>query len=352
MATVELDGVTKRFADGTEAVRALDLTVRDGERMVLVGPSGCGKSTTLRLVAGLERVTSGRVRIGGRDVTAQPARDRDVAMVFQSYALYPHKTVRENLAFPLRVRGVRRPAIEARVAEVAELLGLGELIDRRPAQLSGGQRQRVALGRAIVRQPQAFLLDEPLSNLDPALRLRMRAELIRLHRRLGTTLLHVTHDQEEALTLGDRLAVMHRGRIEQLDDPVEVYRRPATVFVAGFVGAPPMNLVPARWEDGHVRAGALAVPWNEARRAPDPGQALTLGVRPQDLSLVAPDEGVLEGRVELVEPLGHGALVHVQSTPPLRVRVPAEDLPRPGDRVGLRPSWEAVHLFDAEGRRC
>ena len=246
MASILLDKVWKTYPNGHVAARGVELSMADGEFMVLVGPSGCGKSTALRMIAGLETPTEGRVMIGDRDVTEVPPQERDVAMVFQSYALYPHMTVRDNLAFGLRMRGVAPPMIVQRVDAAAKALGLGQVLERKPGQLSGGQRQRVALGRAIVREPQVFLFDEPLSNLDAKLRLETRAELARLHRRLKATMVYVTHDQEEALTLGSRVAVMSEGRVEQVGPPLEVYRRPASVFVATFVGSPAMNLLVRR----------------------------------------------------------------------------------------------------------
>src|SRR5688572_15413888 len=230
MSDIHLERISKIYPGGHEAVRAIDLAISHGELMVLVGPSGCGKSTLLRLIAGLETPTAGHVRIGERDVTTLPPQERDIAMVFQTYALYPHKTVRGNLAFPLRMRGARPPEIAERVARVADVLGLTPLLDRKPRQLSGGQRQRVALGRAMVREPQAFLLDEPLSNPDATLRVQTRAELARMHRRLGTTMVYVTHDQEEAMTLGHRVAVMHQGSLQQVAPPMELYHRPAGPF--------------------------------------------------------------------------------------------------------------------------
>ncbi|RMD78569.1 MAG: ABC transporter ATP-binding protein, partial [Gammaproteobacteria bacterium] len=248
MAELALEGLGKVFPDGTAALRGVDLAVGEGELLVLVGPSGCGKSTLLRLVAGLERPSAGRVRIGGRDVTTLPPQRRDVAMVFQNYALYPHLSVAGNLAFPLRMRGVPRAQRRRRVAEVAALLGLEGLLERRPGELSGGQRQRVAMGRALVRRPQVLLLDEPLSNLDARLRVQLRAELAALQRRTGVTTLHVTHDQAEAMTLGHRVAVLRAGRLEQVGQPEALYREPATAFVAAFLGSPGMNLLAARLE--------------------------------------------------------------------------------------------------------
>ena len=256
MAAIQLDGLAKTYPNGHVAVRHINLGIHEGECLVLVGPSGCGKSTLLRLIAGLEVPTAGRILIGGADVTGWPPQARDVAMVFQSYALYPHMSVRDNLAYGLKVRRTDRAIVVRQVAAVAEALGIEELLDRRPAQLSGGQRQRVALGRAMVRQPKAFLLDEPLSNLDPSLRAQARAELRRLHRSLRATIVYVTHDQEEAMTLGGRVAVMRDGAIEQVAPPLEVYAKPANTFVARFIGAPAMNLVPATLAGVDAPAGA------------------------------------------------------------------------------------------------
>ncbi len=265
MAQIRLEGIEKVYTGGHAAIRGVDLTVADGEFVVLVGPSGCGKSTTLRVVAGLETPTAGRVWIGDREVTELPAQERDLAMVFQSYALYPHMTVAENLAFPLRMRGIEKAVIAQRVQRVAETLGLATLLDQKPSQLSGGQRQRVALGRAVIREPQAFLLDEPLSNLDARLRVETRAELARMHRRLGATMLYVTHDQEEAMTLGDRVAVMHEGRLQQVAPPLEIYHRPTNRFVAEFVGSPAMNLLPAtlRRDAGAIRIEGPGISLNQ-----------------------------------------------------------------------------------------
>jgi multiple sugar transport system ATP-binding protein len=338
VATVALAGVRKIYPNGHVAVRDLDLTVGDGELMVLVGPSGCGKSTVLRMIAGLESPTAGRIVIGGRDVTALEPQDRDIAMVFQSYALYPHMTVRENLAFGLRMRGVPLAQAAERVAATATLLGLAELLDRKPAQLSGGQRQRVALGRAIVREPKAFLFDEPLSNLDARLRIETRAELARLHRRLATTGIYVTHDQEEAMTLGHRLAVMREGQIEQVDAPMEVYRRPATLFVAGFVGSPEINLLPGD------SVPALAPPAADA----------VIGMRPHDVMLVDASAGDLRARVDVVEHRGSDLLVvlRLDSGDEVRVVAPADVPLRPDATVGLRLDRDKVHWFSGStGRR-
>ena len=373
---VVLRGVEKRFGE-VRAVAAIDLEVLPGELMVLVGPSGCGKSTLLRLVAGLEAPTAGEVWIGGRCVDDVAPGDRDVAMVFQSYALYPHMTVAQNLGFGLRVRGAGRDEIEARVRRTAGLLGLGELLGRRPGQLSGGQRQRVALGRAMVRDPGVFLFDEPLSNLDAGLRLRTRDEIAALHRRLGTTMLFVTHDQIEALSLGQRVAVMDRGRIQQVGTPHEVYRRPANLFVAGFLGSPPINRLDL------ARDGAGRLAGGPFRFAGEWGfDAATLGVRPEDLALGAarPDRlarpaagatrpGSATGAsvsparprvrshrhfaatVVRVESLGSEQLVHLDG-PGAAAWVaresPAARLAR-GDRVRVAVAWERAHLFGPDG---
>jgi multiple sugar transport system ATP-binding protein len=360
MAAISLQQLGKVFPGGHVAVRDLTLDIADGELMVLVGPSGCGKSTVLRLIAGLETPTSGRLTIGGDDVTEVPPQQRDLAMVFQSYALYPHKTVRENLAFGLQMRGHRPAAIAERVAGAAASLDLEPLLDRRPAQLSGGQRQRVALGRAIVREPRAFLLDEPLSNLDPLLRVATRAELALLHRRLGATMVYVTHDQEEAMTLGTRIAVMANGAIEQVAAPLEVFERPATVFVARFVGSPAMNV----WSGTVDRQGgskvttpafALALSPDALGRAAD-GAEVTLGIRPHDLTLTALDGADAQAAVEIVEPLGPHVTMHVrlerQTGALVRVQVAAEDACPVGSTVGLRFTRRRVHLFDrTTGRR-
>ncbi len=346
MATLHVENLTKTFPGGTHAVDRVDLEVADGELLVLVGPSGCGKSTTMRLVAGLERPTAGTIKIGDRDVTALRPQDRDIAMVFQSYALYPHKTVRDNLAFGLRMRGITRDEITRKVDEVARVLELDSLLDRKPRALSGGQRQRVALGRAIVRSPQVFLLDEPLSNLDARLRVQTRTELARIQRRIGATMLYVTHDQEEAMTLGDRVAVMRAGRIEQLAPPLELYRRPATTFVASFVGSPAMNLIDCTIAEGAARAGELAVPV-EAR----PGPAV-LGIRPPDIEVVAPERGDTRGRLDVIEALGRDLLCHVdlgEATHDLRVLAPGDAELHEGDVVGVALRRDRLHLFDSSG---
>ncbi|HEU4955049.1 MAG TPA: ABC transporter ATP-binding protein [Gemmatimonadales bacterium] len=340
MASVLLDKVWKTYPNGHVAARGVELAMEDGEFMVLVGPSGCGKSTALRMIAGLETPTQGRVLIGDRDVTEVPPQERDVAMVFQSYALYPHMTVRDNLGFGLRMRGTPPARIAERVDVAAKALGLAPVLDRKPGQLSGGQRQRVALGRAIVREPMVFLFDEPLSNLDAKLRLETRAELARLHRRLAATMVYVTHDQEEALTLGTRVAVMNEGRVEQVGPPLEVYRRPDTLFVATFVGSPAMNLL-----------SADLLP-SLAGRAPG-----TLGVRPHDVTVVAAEAGDSDALVDVVEPRGSELLLYLRlgtrgEGPEIRVVTPPDLDVAPDRVVGLRFDRARLHFFDQEsGRR-
>jgi multiple sugar transport system ATP-binding protein len=312
MAAIELDGVSKAFSGEVVAVDDVTLRIEDGEFLALVGPSGCGKSTLLRAIAGLEEVTSGSVRIGGRDVTDLAPRHRDIAMVFQSYALYPHMTVRQNLGYGLKVRRMGKAEIRGRVDKVAALLGLTDLLERRPAQLSGGQRQRVAMGRAIVRQPQAFLMDEPLSNLDAKLRVGMRASLAQLHQQLAVTTVYVTHDQVEAMTLGHRVAVMRSGKILQVDEPHRLYKEPRDVFVAGFIGSPAMNLVEARIESGDVIFGEHRVALNPARVPALRDRQIVLGIRPEsfeDASLAASGLPAIEIRVAVLEELGSDAYV-------------------------------------------
>jgi multiple sugar transport system ATP-binding protein len=315
MAAIAFEGVSKVFPDGTVAVRDLDLAIPDGDFTVLVGPSGSGKSTALRMAAGLEEVTAGTIRIGARDVTGVPPRDRDLAMVFQSYALYPHMSVEANMGFALRMARADKPSIRGRVAAAGERLGIDGLLARRPGQLSGGQRQRVALGRAIVRQPQAFLMDEPLSNLDAKLRVEMRAYIGRLHQELGATMVYVTHDQVEAMTMGDRVAVMRDGRLEQCDTPAALYERPANLFVAAFIGSPAMNLVRARIADGRLCLGSHRLPLPPG--APLDGltrDEVVVGIRPEALDETRCTGPVaeLELRVALVEALGSDLLVHVE----------------------------------------
>src|SRR5919201_1108281 len=313
MAEIELQEVVKTFPNGTRAVDGVDLTIEDGEFIVLVGPSGCGKTTLLRCIAGLEEVTEGAIVIGGRDVTDIDAKHRDIAMVFQNYALYPHMTVRRNIAFGLKVRRTPRREIARRIEDTARLLGLEELMDRRPLQLSGGQRQRVAMGRAIARRPRVYLMDEPLSNLDAKLRVRVRADLARLHAQLGVTTVYVTHDQVEAMTLGQRAAVMRDGKIQQVDSPQGLYWSPVNLFVAAFIGSPSMNLVEARVSDGRLRfanfALSLEVLGADAAKLPE---RVIVGVRPEHFAEITDDDAPpwsIDGEVSVEENLGAEVLV-------------------------------------------
>jgi multiple sugar transport system ATP-binding protein len=322
MAEIVLDGVTKVFPDGYEAVKDMNLDVPDGEFMILVGPSGCGKSTALRMLAGLEDVSRGEVKIDGEVVNERPPKDRDIAMVFQSYALYPHMTVRENMGFALKLAGAERSEIDRKVEEAAEILDLEQHLERRPANLSGGQRQRVAMGRAIVRDPKAFLLDEPLSNLDAKLRVQMRTELARLQSRLGTTTIYVTHDQTEAMTLGDRVAVMRAGELQQVGAPAELYNNPKNLFVAGFIGSPAMNFMPGELSDGRVKLPIGEVGAGEAANGRADGP-IVAGLRPEsfeDASILGEDlrreRGIVfTAEVDLVESLGSDlyAYFHIES---------------------------------------
>jgi ABC-type sugar transport system ATPase subunit len=359
MAAISLQQVHKAYPNRHVAVHDLTLEIADGELLVLVGPSGSGKSTVLRLIAGLEAPTSGRIAIDGVDVTDVAPQHRDLAMVFQNYALYPHKSVRDNMAFGLRARGMEPARIAERVHSTAATLGIEALLDRKPAQLSGGQRQRVALGRAIVREPKAFLLDEPLSNLDPLLRVGTRAELILLQRRLAATMVHVTHDQEEAMTLGTRIAVMRDGRLEQVAPPLTVFARPATTFVAQFVGSPAMNLwrctVDRTGTCPRAISGAFSIDLGSTAQDAALKDEVVIGVRPHEIDLASPGGGDADGRVEIVEPLGAQTTVHVAvdgiDGEFARV-VAAPDLPlRAGDRLGLRLRRERLHVFSADGRR-
>jgi multiple sugar transport system ATP-binding protein len=313
MSTIEFNQVTKRFEDGITAVDELTLQVHDGEFVILVGPSGCGKTTALRMVAGLEEVTSGEIRIGERVVNDLPPSERDIAMVFQNYALYPHMTVEQNMAFPLRQKGIKKAEAKERVRDAARLLAIEELLDRKPRALSGGQRQRVAIGRALVRRPVAFLMDEPLSNLDAKLRVQMRAELISLHKRLGVTTIFVTHDQTEAMTLGDRVVVMNKGVVQQVDTPAQLYSHPANTFVAGFIGSPAMNLLRGRLEAGAVVLGSHRVELPDTTRNAISGRTgdVLVGVRPEDF-LSANGDGIA-AQVAFTESLGPETLVHFRS---------------------------------------
>ncbi|TNC59552.1 sn-glycerol-3-phosphate import ATP-binding protein UgpC [Rubellimicrobium roseum] len=343
MASITLDKVGKTYFGGTPAVIDISIEIADGEFLVLVGPSGCGKSTLLRMIAGLETVTSGTIRIGSRVVNDVEPADRDIAMVFQNYALYPHMTVRQNLAYGLTNRRMPKDEIARRVAAAAEILEIGPFLDRKPRALSGGQRQRVAMGRAIVREPAVFLFDEPLSNLDAKLRNSMRGEIRVLQRRLGTTSIYVTHDQMEAMTLADRLVVLNGGRIEQIGAPLEVYRRPASTFVAAFIGAPAMNLLPARRDGSQISIGGAQL------IAPAEGRgSVTLGIRPEDFSRASPGAtGTLPVRVDYVEELGATRLVHGRiEGQPLVANWPAgEEVP---DQVWLSVDSTALHFFNPQ----
>ncbi|HEU4384489.1 MAG TPA: sn-glycerol-3-phosphate ABC transporter ATP-binding protein UgpC [Anaeromyxobacteraceae bacterium] len=357
MAGVTLEKVTKRFGE-TSVIEAIDLAIQDHEFMVLVGPSGCGKSTLLRMVAGLEEITSGSIAIGERVVNDVPPKDRDIAMVFQNYALYPHMTVRENLEFGLKIRKTARPEIDRLVKEASEILGIVPLLTRRPKQLSGGQRQRVALGRAIVRKPAVFLFDEPLSNLDAKLRVQMRAEIKKLQLRLGTTAIYVTHDQVEAMTMGHRIAVLHAGKLQQVGAPLQVYERPANLFVANFIGTPPMNFVKGTLGDGGaaLEASSFRLPLPQSLRASTAGKAgrkVVLGVRPEHvLDAEAPARGEtapLELTVEIVETLGDELVVHGRSAEDTLVfRRDAHRAPEVGSKVKVKLELSQLHLFDAE----
>ncbi|SNR51536.1 ABC transporter ATP-binding protein [Puniceibacterium sediminis] len=332
MGRITLDKVAKRFGE-VEVIPPLDLTIEEGEFVVFVGPSGCGKSTLLRLIAGLEDVSGGQIRIDGKDATETPPAKRGLAMVFQSYALYPHMSVRKNIAFPLKMAGMPEDEQKRRIDNAAKVLNLTDYIDRRPGQLSGGQRQRVAIGRAIVREPAAFLFDEPLSNLDAALRVGMRLEITELHARLKTTMIYVTHDQVEAMTMADKIVVLRAGHIEQVGSPLELYRTPRNLFVAGFIGSPKMNLI-------------------EGSEASKHG-CKTIGIRPEHISVSA-TEGMWKGRVGVSEHLGSDTFFYVHDTglaDDMTVRVPGEVELKAGDDVYLTPDMEKMHRFDDSGLR-
>jgi sn-glycerol 3-phosphate transport system ATP-binding protein len=359
MANVALRDVRKTYPGGFEAIKGIDFEVGDGQFCVLVGPSGCGKSTLLRMVAGLETITSGEIDIGGRIVNQVEPAERDIAMVFQNYALYPHMSVYNNMAYGLRNRGMPKPEIESRVQEAARILEIGPMLDRKPGQLSGGQRQRVAMGRAIVRQPKVFLFDEPLSNLDAKLRIAMRVEIRKLQRRLNTTSIYVTHDQLEAMTLADILVVMNGGQVEQIGNPLDIYQKPATTFVASFIGAPPMNLLPLRSDEIRSQLGGGAAA-NEAG---------LLGIRPEDF-VISSDTvagGVaLNLTVEAIERVGAETFIYgsrrnemqgVAATPgelppgEVIVRIPGAVAPAIGERIRATAPREKLHLFSADGRK-
>ena len=350
MASIGIAGVKKVYPGDVTAVSDVDLEIADGEFIVLVGPSGCGKSTLLRMVAGLESITDGTIRIGDKVVNMMEPAERDIAMVFQNYALYPHMSVRQNLAYGLKNRGTPKPEIERRVADAAAILEIGSYLDRKPRQLSGGQRQRVAMGRAIVREPAAFLFDEPLSNLDAKLRVQMRGEIKQLQKRLGTTALYVTHDQLEAMTMADRIVVLNGGRIEQIGTPLEIYRKPQSAFVASFIGSPAMNLIPAFGENGNLRVGEHVVALSNGHAVPD--SQITFGVRAEDIRLRGDGEDAdMELTIDYVEELGAGRLVHGRiGEARLAVSLPSgEPL---SDRLHLVIDRDRLHIFDhATGRR-
>jgi multiple sugar transport system ATP-binding protein len=359
MAGVRLEALRKVYENGHVAVAGASFEVADGELVALVGPSGCGKSTLLRMIAGLESITSGTLRIGGRAVNDLPARDRDIAMVFQSYALYPHMSVYDNLAFGLRLRGMARADLDAKVRAAARTLELDTLLDRKPRQLSGGQRQRVALGRALVRDPQVFLLDEPLSNLDAKLRLGMRAEIARLHRRLRATMLYVTHDQIEAMTLGQRIVVFNAGEVQQIDTPMHLYNEPANLFVAGFMGSPAMNFFRGRYAaDPRPRLrcadGDLLLPFPPPQVASRPDQEIVVGLRPEDLRLTpqpagAGPEASIEATIENIEPVGNEIILSLNARVGTVVcRLPPQALPELGRSLRLHYSGDRLRYFNAQ----
>ncbi|RFC00711.1 glycerol-3-phosphate ABC transporter ATP-binding protein [Rhizobium leguminosarum bv. trifolii] len=352
MAGVSLRALDKSYG-ALRIVKGIDLEIADGEFVVFVGPSGCGKSTTLRMVAGLEAITGGEVRIGDRVVNRLAPRERDIAMVFQDYALYPHKTVRENMGFSLKVRGINAGEAAARVDEAANMLGISHLLDRRPGQLSGGQRQRVAMGRAIVRRPQVFLFDEPLSNLDAKLRGQVRTEIKKLHQAIGTTIIYVTHDQVEAMTLADRIVILRGGEIEQVGTPDEVYNRPASVFVGGFVGSPAMNFAKARADGGNlVFANEDRLPLSAIQVPAVDGREFVVGIRPEHFTANASDVA-LTCHVQVVEPLGSDTLVHFAvGNEMLTARMPPETRVKAGEtlKIGVDPA--KIHLFDAATERA
>ncbi len=379
MAEIQLDNISKRFEDGTEAVKDVSLTIGDGEFFILLGPSGCGKSTLLNIIVGLETATTGEVRVDGRSINDLDPKDRNMAMVFQSYAIYPHLSVGDNLAFPLKLAGMDKQVIEERVSRAAHILELGDLLHRMPRSLSGGQRQRVAMGRAIVRQPDAFLLDEPLSNLDAKLRNQMRGEIARLHEQLKTTMVYVTHDQTEAITLGQRLAVLRRGRLQQVGTPRELYNTPANLFVAGFIGFPPMNFFPGSVDKGRLQLSVLenGLDLGDGGADVEDGRQVVAGLRPEHLEIAEEDdETALAVEVTMVEWLGADAYVHFTCKKYDRsgqVKKPADTMAGEdgnggkikgivkldpshriarGDELHLHADTGRLHLFDPESGRC
>lgn len=361
MAEISLKGVCKRYVDAS-VIEDLNLTIHDQEFMVLVGPSGCGKSTTLRMIAGLEEITEGDLFIGGRRVNDVPPKDRNVAMVFQSYALYPHMTVRENIQFGLKIRKIPVDEMNRLTDDAAKILGLTPLLDRKPKALSGGQRQRVALGRAIVRQPQVFLFDEPLSNLDAELRVQMRAEISKLQRRMKVTSVYVTHDQVEAMTMGDRITVMRAGDIMQVGSPLELYAKPDNLFVARFIGTPPMNIFEAEVSnDGEtIKSAAIEFPVPEKLKEVAKSQAgrrVMIGVRPEHLSKRENPEKGLQSRfdltVEITEPLGHEVIVHGKAgDDKIVAALEPDSIPQPGEKISLAMQCDQIHMFDIETEKA
>ena len=358
MATVTFDNASRVYP-GQErpAVDNLNIEIGDGEFLVLVGPSGCGKSTSLRMLAGLEEIDAGRILIGDRDVTDVPPKDRDIAMVFQNYALYPHMTVADNMGFALKIAGTPKAEIRKRVEDAAAILDLTEYLDRKPKALSGGQRQRVAMGRAIVRSPQVFLMDEPLSNLDAKLRVSTRTQIASLQRRLGVTTVYVTHDQTEAMTMGDRVAVLDRGVLQQIDSPRRMYDHPNNVFVAGFIGSPAMNLLEEKLTDQGVQFGGAVLPVDRATLSDTDQSTVTVGVRPEDLELVGDEQGIAV-EVDVVEELGADAVIYGrragsdETAKPFIARVDGRRPPAKGETVYFRPKEGHLHLFDAKsGKR-
>ena len=361
MGRIELEHVTKRYPNGVAAVKDVSLDIEDGEFMIFLGPSGCGKSTTLRMIAGLESVTEGELRIDGHRMNDVDPADRNIAIVFQNYALYPHMTVRDNLSFGLRLRHVPAETITRRTSEIATMLGIGELLDRKPAQLSGGQRQRVALGRALVREPKAFLLDEPLSNLDAKLRAAMRTELIKLHQKLGTTIVHVTHDQVEAMTMGERICIMKDGVVVQVGAPMEVYRNPANTFVAGFLANPPMNLVTGVLDPSGgglaIRLGGTKIALPERLAAAFQsysGKVVTVGLRPEDFHLTPRPGATAPITLSVVagETLGPEVIIVGElggrSGPEVHAKAPRDFVAKPGTGLELHYDLAEIHVFDAE----
>ena len=368
MAAITFDGVVKRFPDGTVAVDDVSLEIADGEFMIFVGPSGCGKTTALRMVAGLEDVTEGRISIGGKVVNDLEPKERDVAMVFQNYALYPHMRVRDNIAFPLKMQKLRKTEVDERVAEAGRLLGIEELLHRKPRELSGGQRQRVAMGRAIVRHPQAFLMDEPLSNLDAKLRVQMRAELVKLHRRLGVTTLYVTHDQTEAMTLGQRVAVLRKGVVQQVDTPQRLYHRPANTFVASFIGSPPMNFVEGELRGAEIGLGTrwFTLPESVRSRLRAMDGLVLVGLRPEhflDAHLDGNGHATLPAEVEVTEQLGPETYAYfrvdglqsvevgerpVELAGAFAARFDPRSSAAPGRSLSIALDLDGVQLFDRE----